>query len=463
MAVFLATCSQTLASEAYSKTYIVDRNHPNTSDRNDGTDDSPFATITAAVKLVQPGERVLIKKGVYREYVGVPRSGTPKQPIVIEAEQTGEVIISGADVLSGWQSVDDHDRRNIAWVNWDVDFIVNRRKEDDRIVYIRSHGAPMPIGCAELVIWQGRPLVQVMAVDDLLPATFFVDWELNRLYVCLPADLKHESTLLEGGTRNRLFEPLHRRSEAHHVHVKGLVFRHAPGFAQRPPVVTDSYWVMEDCRIEWNESSGIKVAGDGVRLIRCRSMHNGFAGIGGLECRDVVLRDCETSNNNRKGFKPSWEGGGGKWLKTNGLKIINHTAHSNGGPGIWLDWDNTDFEIQGCRVFGNYGVSAAWEGVGIFVEANAGPGLISNNVVYSNTGAGIGIAESQSIVAANNLLADNGTGIELRAMEGRGEHRNLMRVDLRNNRFKSWRDAAIGLSLGDWPEDWPNFKTDPNQ
>ena len=60
----------------YRKMYYVDQQHPEAADDNPGTEEAPFMTIQAAAEVVGPGEKVLIKSGVYRELVQPRRGGT---------------------------------------------------------------------------------------------------------------------------------------------------------------------------------------------------------------------------------------------------------------------------------------------------------------------------------------------------------------------------------------------------
>jgi len=70
---------------------------PAGNDAAPGTDpSSPLRTIQRAANLSQPGDLVLIRPGVYRESVAVPRSGTSAQPIVFRGTDLG-VILDGAD------------------------------------------------------------------------------------------------------------------------------------------------------------------------------------------------------------------------------------------------------------------------------------------------------------------------------------------------------------------------------
>ena len=84
----------------YKKVYYVDQNHPQASDANKGTEESPFLTINQAARMAMPGEKVIVKKGIYRENVRPARSGeNEKSMICYEAATEAEVVISGSEVV----------------------------------------------------------------------------------------------------------------------------------------------------------------------------------------------------------------------------------------------------------------------------------------------------------------------------------------------------------------------------
>ena len=60
----------------YTHTYHVAQGDPQTSDENPGTADRPWRTIGKAAATLQPGERVVVHRGVYREWVRPERGGT---------------------------------------------------------------------------------------------------------------------------------------------------------------------------------------------------------------------------------------------------------------------------------------------------------------------------------------------------------------------------------------------------
>ena len=63
----------------------------------------PFKTINAAAKLAVAGDEVLVAPGIYREYVNPVNAGTAEQPIVYRSTEMKGAIITGAEVLTGWE------------------------------------------------------------------------------------------------------------------------------------------------------------------------------------------------------------------------------------------------------------------------------------------------------------------------------------------------------------------------
>ena len=76
-------------------------------DSGAGTLESPFRTIQKAAVSAQAGDTVWIRAGIYRETVTPIRDGSADQPIVFKAYPEEEVIINGADLLSGWTPTND--------------------------------------------------------------------------------------------------------------------------------------------------------------------------------------------------------------------------------------------------------------------------------------------------------------------------------------------------------------------
>lgn len=91
----------------FSKTYYVDNNSAKADDNGSGTREQPFRTINKAAQALQPGERVVIASGTYRECVRPARGGTgPTRMISYEAAPGAKVYIKGSDILNqdGWET-----------------------------------------------------------------------------------------------------------------------------------------------------------------------------------------------------------------------------------------------------------------------------------------------------------------------------------------------------------------------
>ncbi len=81
----------------YTRDWVVS---PSGNDNHAGTAAAPLQTITRALALVGPGERVLVKSGTYDERLrigGVVRSGTSSQRIMLEGEGRPKLVSSAGD------------------------------------------------------------------------------------------------------------------------------------------------------------------------------------------------------------------------------------------------------------------------------------------------------------------------------------------------------------------------------
>lgn len=69
----------------------------------DGSKNRPFASISQAAAIAQPGDEVLVAPGIYREDVHPLRGGSEENRIIYRAEVPGQSVITGAEVLSQWE------------------------------------------------------------------------------------------------------------------------------------------------------------------------------------------------------------------------------------------------------------------------------------------------------------------------------------------------------------------------
>ena len=77
-------------------------------DANEGGNNAPLKTISAAAQLAQPGDSITVHEGVYRERGNPPRGGTSDDKRIVYQAAPGEkVVITGAEPVTGWAKVKD--------------------------------------------------------------------------------------------------------------------------------------------------------------------------------------------------------------------------------------------------------------------------------------------------------------------------------------------------------------------
>ncbi|MGQ9730069.1 MAG: right-handed parallel beta-helix repeat-containing protein [Candidatus Zipacnadales bacterium] len=406
------------ASSAYgSQTYHVAQHHPAASDENPGSEAAPWLTISKAASVAEVGDRVLVHEGVYREYVQPRNSGRAGAPIVYEAAEGENVVLTGADVLTGWERLPGE--RAIYYRPWTVKFIINH--VDGKPIYhhpadekhIRSGRAEQLVVDGET--WDYPQLV--LSLDDLKPGTFFPDVEHEKLYLWLPDHSDPNMHTIEGCTRGMIFgtNPWARPEGFDYVHVRGFTFRHCATFAQRPAVwMLGKHNLVEDCTIEWMSGGGISVGPKGGVLRRCHIRHCGHTG-GCATGTYFTNEDCLWEGNCRKPISRGWDAGGVKICRSHHGLFQRCIFRNNGGPGLWLDIDDANVVIRNCRFEDN-------EGHGLFIEISRD--IYVTDCFFLRNGlrapepnwsiGGLCLAESRHCTIVHNLLLGNKDGLNLR-------------------------------------------------
>lgn len=87
------------STAAIAETYVVDGAHPLADDTNPGTLEAPWLTVQHAADTLAPGDTVLIREGLYNEYVETTTSGSSAEgPICFLAFPGEQPVIDGTDI-----------------------------------------------------------------------------------------------------------------------------------------------------------------------------------------------------------------------------------------------------------------------------------------------------------------------------------------------------------------------------
>jgi hypothetical protein len=431
----------------FSKTYYVDGNSAAADDNGPGSQERPFRTIGKAAQVLQPGERVVIAEGIYRELVSPPRGGSgPDKMISYEAAPGAKVMVKGSVVLKdGWKpsTGGGGPRGGVAAPAriWQIDIdgylptvynpfaMVNAPgsrfwlnfKVVNTAPYFRRRGT---------VFADGKPLEPVDQYSDLFGASgratsyyednppkplfdemggsagkFWVDLKGNTIHVRLTGDDSPDKHVIEATVREQVLAPKERGLG--YIRVKGITFQHSSDpipLPQSGMVVTlgGNHWIIEDNTFEWANSLCLQVGGgggggfggsqpNGSHVIRGNTIR--YCGIGGIE--GVGSGNVGLVEKNLiewigwQDAERSWEAGGVKFHGARNMLFRNNLIrHMRGAAGFWLDVGNVN-----CRITRNVIADVVSVSGIIHMEATHEQNQIDNNVIWgvknSETGGGL--------------------------------------------------------------------------
>lgn len=426
----------------HRRTYYVSQGSPAASDENDGSSRAPWRTIGRAAGTLMPGDRVIVGRGVYREWVRPERGGAgPDEMITYEAGEP-DTIISGAEIVHGpwrpsvYRGVPDPG----SWTTNLPDELFGSyhpfrlaNVEDVRGAVPRTvtwaKGRPGVTGCDDprgMVHQDGRRLTLAQGDAPLEPGQYRVDASDSSPVVLhlKPFDgVDPTESLIEVTVRPYAFAP----------HARGLGFIRVAGFtveqvANCLPMPLEGaistmqghHWIIERNTIRRINGLGLDYgrfksymprevdAGDPIdagigHVIRGNTFVDcgldsmmGMGLIGGLVEDNTAIgtgrhRVFITEN---AGYKPHFT----KHCLIRRNTVVNTLC----GDGFWIDHSNVNL-----RFTENVAVSSMR--CGIYLEANFEPVLVDRNVTVLSGGPGLQIRGAPRSVVRANLFIGGGS------------------------------------------------------
>ena len=361
----------------------------NGSDRNPGTKDKPFQTISAGVAKLKAGDTLLVGSGVYRETIKVTSSGTAGQPITIAAEKKGTVTIRGSALVTGWRRSEEnskmfiHDGWDKYFGKWDESLV---KGGDQFKAKFAATGFGASLAFNQLFV-DGTLVREVACAAKREAGTFYVDKEKKQIQLWLANDADPNQCSVEVTDRNVLLQAM----KVSHLHVKGLKFEYCANGMQQAAVNFSGGTnnLIEDCVVQHTAMVGLAMIGDNHVVRRCAMNHNGQQGFKSPGSENVLIEDSETSYNNCipwKRVSPSFQSGGFKVAVAHKVKFLRHTAIGNDGPGLWFDISNDEMEVANC-----YAADNRHSGVMNEISYRI---HVHDSVFVNNKGGGVLIAEA---------------------------------------------------------------------
>jgi parallel beta-helix repeat protein len=367
--------------------------------------------LAALVAAAPEGSTFMLESGVHRASEIVPKDG------MTFAGEPGAVL-SGAVVLDGFSSSGDY---------WQISSIEFGADSDSECIDgYESCGKPNDVFVDGVMLWRADTLEELepgswWGGDDRIVLADDPTGRVVELSVVAHAIIGAASDVT---IRDLVIEKYAVPSQ------DGAVQAQEPGDGER-----GAGWLLEDVEIRNNHAAGLRT-GDGTEVRRVFSHHNGQLGIAVSGGTDVTISDSELAYNNTRGYFWEWEGGGGKFTRTENLIVRGTYSHDNLGPGLWTDIDCVDTLYESNRVIDNLGP-------GIFHEIS-GAAVIRDNEVSGNGfgksnwawGAGILIAASFDVEVIGNRVFDNAdaiTGVQQERGSGPIGERLLARLFVHDN------------------------------
>ncbi|HWH69758.1 MAG TPA: hypothetical protein VNT26_10255, partial [Candidatus Sulfotelmatobacter sp.] len=226
---------------SFARTYYVDGSNPRAADSNPGTAGQPFATINHAAQVLQPGERVVIAAGIYRERISPARGGNgPDQMISYEAAPGARVILKGSRVFrEKWTLAGLSSSTRVWQARLSPQYFGNYNPFDTENVTAAQFGvmdwaeplrgkAPctLPRG---LVFQDGRRLTQVTQLTALAgtEGCYYVDRTNQVVFATLFGPAQPDNVLVEITTQETAFAP--EQAGLGYIRVSGLTVEQVAG------------------------------------------------------------------------------------------------------------------------------------------------------------------------------------------------------------------------------------------
>src|SRR6516164_464018 len=224
------------------------------SDSNPGTASQPLKTIGAAAsKAINNnhqgvGSRVIINPGTYRESISVGKNfRSTSLPMTFQAATNGTVVVSGADVWTGWTPYSGNPSiYTQAWPYQWGECPGSAGSPIEQKVVLRQ----------EMIMVNGTPLTEVLSLTAMRPGTFFPDEANATVYVFPPAGTNMTTATVEVATRPNLFTD----DRQSYLVLRGLTFQYANSCRQNSAVTITNHAtnvLIDTDSFRWNNAEGL--------------------------------------------------------------------------------------------------------------------------------------------------------------------------------------------------------------
>lgn len=402
-------------------------------DSQKGTDSSTCGENSSPCKTISRGLEqatnytvtdIIVNPGTYRETISLPSQfgESSSRTLVIEAAQSGTVIIDGADPWTDWA----HNSNGTYTHAWPYKWGYASQP------FLKTGGPAM--GCLglrrEMVFINGVQLAQVLQGSLTQAGTFFVSDaqpDSNRgdncptlssapavmtIYPFAGTDMSTAD--VEIAVRNNLFTTT--VSGAQNLELKGLIFQHdnnganisgfgAVHISGNNAKNQGANILLDSVTARYNNWQGLVLSANLNLTVRNSTFTwNGENGVEVYRPLNFLFTGNTVTYNNWRGFQggmTGWDADGMKTVKAHLMQVDKSSFSNNFTGGLWFDTDNTNI----CITRDSFNQNST---NGLYFEATQGPALVYQSIFYKNQGQGIQTANSTRITLRQNTVFDNG-------------------------------------------------------
>lgn len=395
-----------------------------------GTLENAFFTIGKAASLAHAGDTIIVHKGIYREWVNPVRGGTKEQPIVYRSAGDGEVVITGAEQVAGWE----YDSGNTWKIQVQNTLFTMRNPFDTEVFGDWLFEGDFKPHLGEVYL-DGKSLYECESIEKVRsseiwpPAKYsedsklkwyaIVDEENTSIWANFGGKNPNEENV-EISVRPYCFWP--EKVGVNYIAVNGFTLRQAAPQWAPPTALQEGLigphwskgWIIENNIISESKNAGISLGKDistgdnewskspvkgGTQreqevIFRALNGNWNKEHIGSHIVRNNVIHDCEQAgivghlgavfseisdnriyNIHHKRIYHGAEVGGIKLHAALDTQICGNVIYSS-YRGLWLDW-----QAQGTRISRNIFYDNLSED--FFVEVCHGPYMVDHNLFLS--------------------------------------------------------------------------------
>lgn len=349
-----------LTLQSWAATYYVDIKTGN--DVNSGMESEPFRSIKRASEVMEPGDKAVIREGVYHETIMGGKSGLPGKPVIYEGVDRDKVIMRGSVTVKDWRKV------GSTWMKVGL--------------------KPVSPHLAFVMVDEKHLLKRVSEPRGMPEGSFCLD-AMKVYYIRLPGDAdpntQHNVDVYElnlgmnagtrwGGTSKK------------HIVVRNMTFEKYATYGISTAIDQrdqNSHWELDNLRMQYNQQCGVFACLDDWNVHDCLFARNKVLG-----CQ---INGARVTFRNNMCMENEYFGPGGY-----------------GGVGLIIGPDEA---AHSCSVFNNSmernGASDGY-GCGIYLEGRSHSNVIRDNLIKGNLDSGVGFFGSSRNLVINNVIVDTG-------------------------------------------------------